>query len=222
MELINRLINFAPSNLTMEKVDKKFNILEAAEKLFTELGYEGTSTRQIAKESGANMSMINYYFGSKEGVFMEIMTKRILEFNNQLTIISQDKATSMEKLLKVIESYAERILCSHGLHKMMHRELSLSQRPEMFLKVKNTIADNLIVMEQIINDGISDGSFRQVDVRMLIATLMGTISHVAISPSKITYGTGLDINNIEDRQLITARLITHLKDLLTMYLTPQK
>ena len=42
----------------MEKIDKRANILEAAERLFTELGYEGTSTRQIAKESGANMSMI--------------------------------------------------------------------------------------------------------------------------------------------------------------------
>ncbi|MNR01814.1 hypothetical protein D3C85_1176360 [compost metagenome] len=105
---------------------------------------------------------------------------------------------------------------------MMHRELSLSQRPEMFLKVKNTIASNLIVIEQIITDGIDDGSFRPVDVRMLIATLMGTISHVAISPSKITYGTSLDINNSEDREVITIRLIAHLKDLLTMYLTPQK
>ncbi|RZL05297.1 MAG: TetR/AcrR family transcriptional regulator, partial [Pedobacter sp.] len=48
-----------------EKADKRVNILEAAEKLFSELGYEGASTRQIAKEAGANMSMINYYFGSK-------------------------------------------------------------------------------------------------------------------------------------------------------------
>lgn len=215
------MINFVASNLRMEKIDKKANILEAAERLFTELGYEGTSTRQIAKESGANMSMINYYFGSKEGVFMEIMSQRIIDFNNQLTSISQDKLSGMEKLLKVIEGYAKRILCNHGLHKMMHRELSLSQRPEMFLKVKNTIASNLIVIEQIITDGIEDGSFRPVDVRMLIATLMGTISHVAISPSKITYGTSLDINNPEDRDLITVRLIAHLKDLLTMYLTPQ-
>jgi hypothetical protein len=57
---------------------------------------------------------------------------------------------------------------------------------------------------------------------MLIATLMGTISNVAIAPSKITYGTSLDINIKKDRKLITERLITHLKDLVTIYLTPQK
>ncbi|ACU06450.1 MULTISPECIES: TetR/AcrR family transcriptional regulator [Pedobacter] len=205
----------------MEKIDKKANILEAAEKLFAELGYEATSTRHIAKEAGANMAMINYYFGSKEGVFMEIMSKRIADFNTQLTSITQDRLSGMEKLLKVIEGYASRILCNHGLHKMMHRELSLPHRPEMFFKIKNSMAENLFVIERIINEGIADGSFRQVDVRMLIATLMGTISNVAISPSKITSGTTLDINNEEDRKVITARLITHLKDLIITYLTPK-
>ena len=205
----------------MEKTDKKASILEAAEKLFAELGYEATSTRNIAKEAGANMAMINYYFGSKEGVFMEIMSKRIADFNAQLTSINQDKLSGMEKLVKVIEGYASRILCNHGLHKMMHRELSLPHRPEMFFKIKNAMAENLVMIENIINTGIADGSFRQVDVRMLIATLMGTISNVAISPSKITSGTTLDINNDEDREVITARLITHLKDLLITYLTPK-
>lgn len=83
------------------------------------------------------------------------------------------------------------------------------------------MAENLVVMEQIINEGIKDGSFRQVDVRMLIATFMGTISNVAISPSKITSGTTLDINNTADRQLINDRLIAYLKDLIITYLTPK-
>ncbi len=69
----------------MEKTDKKTDILKAAEMLFSEFGYEGTSTRQIAKESGANMAMINYYFGSKEGVFIEIMEDRISGFKSQLS-----------------------------------------------------------------------------------------------------------------------------------------
>jgi len=56
---------------------------------------------------------------------------------------------------------------------------------------------------------------------MLIATIMGTISNVAISPAKITYGTTLDINNEEVKKLITKRLIAHLKDLIITYLTPR-
>lgn len=205
----------------MEKTDKRLSILEAAEKLFCELGYEATSTRQIAKEASANMAMINYYFGSKEGVFMEIMTKRVADFGSQLNSINEEQLPCMEKLLKAVDGYATRILSNHNFHKMMHRELSLPHRPEMFLKIKNAMKANLIIIEQIINTGIAEGSFRQIDVRMLIATIMGTISNVAISPAKVTYGTILDINRKEDRKLITIRLIAHLKDLIVTFLTPK-
>lgn len=205
-----------------EKADKRVNILEAAEKLFSELGYEGASTRQIAKEAGANMSMINYYFGSKEGVFMEIMGQRVSDFKHQLKEIKEMEATVMEKLLLVVERYATRILCNLTFHKMMQRELSLPQRPEMFSTIKSAMLENMLVIEGIITEGIEEGTFRKVDVRMLIATVMGTISNVAISPSKITSGTSLDINVKKDRKLITERLVIHLKDLVTIYLTPNK
>jgi len=208
--------------MKMEKADKRASILEAAEKLFSELGYEGASTRQIAKEAGANMAMINYYFGSKEGVFMEIMGQRVSDFKHQLKEINEMDATVMEKLLLVVERYASRILCNLTFHKMMQRELSLPQRPEMFSTIKSAMLENMLVIEGIITEGIEEGTFRKVDVRMLIATVMGTISNVAISPSKITSGTSLDINVKKDRKLITERLITHLKDLVTIYLTPQK
>ena len=206
----------------MEKPDKRTSILTAAEKLFSELGYEGTSTRQIAKEAGANMAMINYYFGSKDGVFLEIMSNRIEGFSAQLAIINQEKTSVLEKLMQVIEQYARRILDNIAFHRMMHRELSLSQRPEIYCRLKDSMTGNLNVIEQIVNEGISSGMFRKVDVRMVIATIMGTITNVAISPSKITAGSKLDINIPADKDILTERLITYLKDLITTYLTPQK
>lgn len=215
------MINFVASN-HMEKQDKKSSILNAARKLFSELGYEGTSTRLIAKEAGANMSMINYYFGSKEGVFIEIMNDNIKGFNAQLVSISEFRISPLEKLMKVIEEYTKRILNNISFHKMMHRELSLAQRPEMYCKLKDAISSNLNTIESIINEGIEAGSFRKIDVRMLISTIMGTITSVATSPSKITRGSTLDITIPKDREILTTRLIVHLKDLVTTYLTPQK
>lgn len=206
----------------MEKPDKRTSILISAEKLFSDQGYEGTSTRQIAKESGANMSMINYYFGSKEGVFHEIINNRIKDFTAVLISIDEDNISAAEKLMRVIDNYARRILCNISFHKMMHRELSLSQRPEMYCKFKGAIGENLKVLEKILIEGTADGTFRAVDNRMLIATIMGTISNVATTPSKITHGTILDITIPEDREILTQRLIVHLKDLISTYLTPKK
>ncbi|KQN34463.1 transcriptional regulator [Pedobacter sp. Leaf41] len=205
-----------------EKVDKKQAILDAAEKLFCETGYEGTSTRQISKESGANMAMINYYFGSKEGVFIEIMNNRIEGFASQLKIINEDKISALEKLHKVIEGYANRIFSNIAFHKMMHRELSLTQRPDMYDKIKNAMSRNMSLLDRIIIDGIEDGSFGNVDVRMIIATIMGTLTNVVIAPHKISKDKAIDLSNPKENKIIKERVIAHLQNLVTVYLTSKK
>lgn len=207
----------------MEKTDKKTDIIEAAERLFCEFGYEGTSTRQIAKESGANMAMINYYFGSKEGVLLEIMESRISGFKSQLNAIEEEKISPKEKILKVVEQYTARIFLNISFHKLMHRELSLTQRPEIFLKIKEAMAQNLTVIESIIKRGITEGIFRKVDIRMTIISIMGTISMAATSPNKVIPDQDFDINNKKDRLLLRDRLVSHLQDLILTHLTiPQK
>lgn len=153
---------------------------------------------------------------------MEIMSSRIAGYSSQLNGIKVEDLPHLEKLTKAILAYATRILSNHNLHKMMHRELSLPHRPEMFFKIKNAMLENHGIIEQIITDGIDAGDFRQIDVRMFIASLMGTISNVAINPAKITSGTTLDINNPEDRKVITNRLTTYLNDLITTYLTSKQ
>ena len=201
----------------MEKTDKKTDILKAAEMLFSEFGYEGTSTRQIAKESGANMAMINYYFGSKEGVFIEIMEERLCGFKSQLSQINEEQIPAKEKLLKVVEKYATRIFSNINFHKMMHRELSLVQRPEMFSQIKDAMASNRLVIERIIEGGIADGSFRKVDVRMCIATIMGTITLIANSPSKVE--DNIDMADDKQREILKNRLVNHLQDFINTHLT---
>ncbi|WP_316770280.1 TetR/AcrR family transcriptional regulator [Pedobacter frigiditerrae] len=201
----------------MEKTDKKTDILRAAETLFAELGFEGTSTRQIAKESGANMAMINYYFGSKEGVFLEIMEDRICGFKSQLNQINDEKIPAKEKLLKVVEQYVSRIFSNITFHKMMHRELSLTQRPEMFGQIRDAMASNRMVIEKIIENGIAEGSFRNVDVRMSILTIMGTISMIAISPTKAE--DNIDMNDEKQKEALRKRLVAHLQDYIITHLT---
>ena len=206
----------------MEKTDKKTDILIAAEKLFCEYGFEGTSTRQIAAESGANMAMINYYFGSKMGVFKEIMEERVMSFKSQLNQIKDENIPAKEKLMKVIDKYASRILSNANFHKMMHRELSLSLRPEVFDQIKSAMGQNLIVIEDIIKEGIACGDFRDVDIRMTIVSVMGTISMVTTSPNKIAPDTSYDLDNEKDREVIKTRLIAHLQDMILTHLTPKQ
>lgn len=48
---------------------KAESIVRVARKLFADKGFEGASIREIADEANANIALISYYFGSKEGLF---------------------------------------------------------------------------------------------------------------------------------------------------------
>ncbi len=83
----------------VEKTDSRKCILKAATKLFARLGLHKCSTREIAKASDANISLISYYFGGKEGLYKEVMRNYALEVKESVTAIdnfSPEKAMTKE------------------------------------------------------------------------------------------------------------------------------
>ena len=51
-------------------------ILDAAERLFADHGYDGVSLRQITTEAGVQLAMVNYHFGSKTGLWERVFERR--------------------------------------------------------------------------------------------------------------------------------------------------
>ena len=203
-----------------EKIDKKEHILDVAERTFSELGYDGASTRVISKEAGVNMAMLNYYFGSKEGLFNAVFERRASTFRTILQNISQDKISSWEKLQKCVDCYIDRIISNSSFHKLIHRELSLAQRSEMTNTITDILLRNVTEVKKIIEEGIADGSFkRDVDVEMLIATMFGTKYYVMNSPQMSSAFLELDVEDekvMEEK--LKPRMKEHLKNLFKAYL----
>ena len=52
-------------------------IMDAAERVFAELGYDGASVRKIATLASVPVALINYHFGSKEGLYRALFEKRV-------------------------------------------------------------------------------------------------------------------------------------------------
>lgn len=61
-----------------ETVDTKSRILDTAEELFMEHGFEATSLRLITTAAGVNLAAVNYHFGSKEELFQAVLTRRLI------------------------------------------------------------------------------------------------------------------------------------------------
>jgi TetR/AcrR family transcriptional regulator, regulator of cefoperazone and chloramphenicol sensitivity len=59
-------------------------LLEAAIELFASRGFSGTSVRDIAERAGANVAAGHYHYGSKEGLYLEVLREQFAEVRAQL------------------------------------------------------------------------------------------------------------------------------------------
>ncbi len=61
----------------------KDRILGAAEELFAQFGFSGTSLRQVTSRADVNIAAVNYHFGSKENLVNEVFRRRMDEMSSQ-------------------------------------------------------------------------------------------------------------------------------------------
>src|SRR5271166_6534149 len=59
----------------IERPDTKTRILDAAEKLFGEKGFDATSLRDITTEADVNLAAVNYHFQSKESLIEAVILR---------------------------------------------------------------------------------------------------------------------------------------------------
>jgi AcrR family transcriptional regulator len=199
--------------------DKKEHLIGIAEKLFAEHGFEGTSIRMLAKEAEVNIAMISYYFGSKEKMMEAILEKKANQNRENFTKISQmPHATSWEKIEAVIDLYVEMMNKNRNFHKIMFREVALVQREEVKDKIAEFVSNNMKNIKKIIQEGVENGVFRQVDTPMLMATLVGTISQT-LNYSKLSEQmVSLYDNQAVNEKDIIGRLKCHLKEIFRLIL----
>src|ERR1700704_3725161 len=70
-------------------------ILEAATRRFACQGYQHAGVREIAADAGVDAAMVNRYFGSKEGLFAEVIERA---FN--IRYLEGDRASLAERLAR--------------------------------------------------------------------------------------------------------------------------
>jgi AcrR family transcriptional regulator len=70
-------------------------ILRAAERCFTEHGFEGSSLRQITRLARVNLAAVNYHFSSKRELWLEMMQRRLGPLNaERVRLIEAARATT--------------------------------------------------------------------------------------------------------------------------------
>ncbi|MES1221765.1 MAG: TetR family transcriptional regulator, partial [Bacteroidota bacterium] len=164
----------------MEYNDKQVQIMEAAEELFAEKGFDGTSVRDISDKAGVNLAMISYYFGSKEKLLESLFTFRSETSVMKVESLLQDKAsTPLQKMNHLIDYYIDKFQNQTCFHKIMSREQVHNHRNSVTELIQQFKKRNQAMVQQLIHEGQKKGEFKKnIDIPIMMATLVGTVSHL--------------------------------------------
>ena len=65
--------------MTDDKQTTKDRLLDAAEQLFAEKGFDGASIRDLAAAAGVNVAAVNYHFQGKDNLYREVIKRRFVD-----------------------------------------------------------------------------------------------------------------------------------------------
>jgi AcrR family transcriptional regulator len=87
----------------------KEQILQAAEGLFTQQGFESTTLRQITAAARVNLAAVNYHFGNKESLLQEVFRHRLRWLNEErlhaLDRLERQAAGKPVKPTKILDAF---------------------------------------------------------------------------------------------------------------------
>jgi AcrR family transcriptional regulator len=147
-----------PSNFAMSGDSVRSRLLDAAEVLFCEKGYEGTSVRDLTTKANCNVASVNYYFGGKDKLYIE-MFRRQMQFivENQVERMNQLAASpnpTLEQLIREIVYYP------------LRAAYEKQQRGQVMRLMVREVLNSSLAGEKLIDD------FRTQIMEKVVAVLM--------------------------------------------------
>ena len=145
-------------------------ILDAANKVFKEKGYDGTTVQEIADLANTTKSMVNYYFRSKEKLFGTVFKAQFQEFYGGTIGFIMSDLPLYDKIVKIVDYDTENILKFPLLPIFILNEIN--RNPSIvFSLIDNLSSDALDTLDKQINREVRNGKIRKISAIDLLTNV---------------------------------------------------
>lgn len=187
MDNLNNDIEFlkqflSNQDITEEEITKRQqSIIDAAIKVFSEKGFEGSRTSDIAKEAGVAEGTIFRYYNTKKDILIGLLFPMISKFikplvlNSVERIIENKDNRSMEEVIE--ELFMDRIqLARKNLPLVKTVLVESAYHPELLEPLRNDITPKVITfIESFIDKNKQSGEFRDLTTRSITRTVISLL-----------------------------------------------
>ena len=151
-------------------------ILAAAVAEFASRGFKGASMDDIASRTDTTRALINYYFESKEKLYLAVLEQVYTEIREAERKIDFDHLAPVEAIRRIVEFTFNYYLEHEGFVRLVVAENQARGRHLRKSRALRSLNRPIIeTLARVISRGQADGSFRHdanaVDVHMVIAAL---------------------------------------------------
>ncbi|HLZ72876.1 MAG TPA: TetR/AcrR family transcriptional regulator [Dehalococcoidia bacterium] len=154
---------------------RRDEILVAAIRCFASRGFEGTSTREIAREAGAKQPLLYYHFGSKADLYLAAVLDQLDRLHDGLGAALCNEHSHLRRLRTFVRTYYDHFTIFEPGLTVCLRELSglPGDLAEQISAAHRRVATG--VLQSIIAGGMADGVLRPLDAEACAYAIIGIL-----------------------------------------------
>ena len=150
-------------------------LMRAALKMFTQRGYAATTVRELVKEAGVTKPALYYYFGSKEGLFLELMRTHFSRLEAVVDVYRQGEGTVRKRLTAMLDKGFSYVQQDCDFIRLMHAVYfgPPGEAPYFDFDAYHQRYHDLIT--RLLEEGIERGEFRPGNAGDMAWIVLGTM-----------------------------------------------
>lgn len=126
-------------------------ILEAAEKLFAEKGYDGVSMRSVAENAAVSKASIFHHFGSKEELYTAVLKRASFEFKDLISELDSESGDLRSRLVIFAEKHLACICEKPMLSRLLLREALDPGSEESYVTAAGILGESFVQLVDILS-----------------------------------------------------------------------
>jgi AcrR family transcriptional regulator len=151
-------------------------LLSCATELFTQKGYTATTVREIVADAGVTKPVLYYYFGNKEGIYLELIRGAFAKFDALLDASRNKQGTATEKLLHLADQTFSLFMENIEVAKLMYSIYYGPPQGAPFFDFDRYHLKFHDAIRRLVREGIRQGEFQEGSAEDMMWAIIGAVN----------------------------------------------
>ena len=163
-----------------ELEQRRGEIFAATVDLFLEKGFYETSMREVAEAAGIGKSTLYDYFPSKDEIIVYAIEKSLEEMTQRARVIIHEDEDAVTRLRRLMHMHMDHLLKNKAFYLRLTTEAGrLHKESQQRIQVQRHAYQDML--QDLIKEGIDEGSFRPVNAAVAMKTLISMMGPVVFT-----------------------------------------